>query len=414
MKAQVRRFLPLIIIVIGVLVSFGLIKSKSKPKRSKDNVQKIPIVRVQAIRKQSYQIHLQTHATSEPSQELAITPQVSGRVIAFAENFIDGSYVEKGQMLFQLDPIDSSLALEQAKASLAKAEYELENVEAQKDAALIGYRSFLKTQNKSQLNSQGLRDLKPNGPELSPLASFTPQLKNAKASLASADASFAMAELNYQRTTVTAPFSGYLRQATIAVGQQINAGQTVAQLFADRPVRFKVSIPLSDLPWVTVKGAEFKGAKVALVKEIGPQIHSWAGEVTHQFQEIDALGRMAQIMVEVSEPVSNHGFALPLNLQVNADIWGQTLEDVYVIPLSALKNNNKVWIAKNRDKLDIREVKVLRKEKEFALIKEGLNPDDLIITSPLEAAISGMSIKIYSEEKPASRTEESAQSRGAE
>ncbi len=404
MKPQIRRFLPIIIILIGVAVSFGLIQTKSKPKRSKNNVQKIPVVRVQPVSKQSYQIHLQTHATSEPSQELAITPQVSGRVIAFAENFIDGSYVKEGQMLFQLDPIDSSLQLEQAKANLAKAEYDLENVEAQKEAAQIGYRSFLKTQSKSELGGTGRGSGK-----LSPLASYTPQLKNAKAALASADASFAMAELNYQRTTVIAPFSGYLRQAKIAVGQQINVGQTVAQLFADRPVRFKVSIPLSDLPWVTVKGAEFKGAKVSLVKEIGPQIHSWNGEVTHQFQEIDALGRMAQVMVEVNEPISNHGFALPLNLQVNADIWGQTLENVYVIPLSALKNNNQVWIAKNRNQLDIRDVTVLRKEKEFALIKEGLNPDDLIITSPLEAAIAGMKVKIYSEEKPASQPQESAQ-----
>jgi len=399
MKNKRRWLIPFFILVVGLAVSYGLIKSKNKPKRTKAATSKEVVVRVTPALQQDHQIHVHSYATSTPSQELAIAPQVSGRVISIAENFIDGNFVTKGQVLFTLDPIDTLLQTQQSKASLAKAEFDLENVQAQKEAALAGYRSFVKSQ-------------KPTGElpgKLSPLAQYTPQIKNAQAALASAKANLQLVELNHQRTVVYAPFSGYLRQAKLAVGQQLSVGQVVSQLFADRPVRFKVSLPLSDLPWVNVSESGTKGSSVILEKKVGPQIHRWFGAVTHQFQEIDPLGRMAQVMVEVNEPLSNFGFSLPLNLQLNVDIEGRLLEHVFVVPLHAIRGKNTLWIVKDQNQLEIREVQVLRKEKDFALIQDGLQPGDLVITSPLEAAIPGMSVKVYSEGSPKSRNNHEGQ-----
>jgi len=385
MNGRLRKFSPWIILAVGLILSAGLILSKDRPERQDAPRQKIPVVRVEELSPRPYQIRIKAYGTTEPSQELALTPQVSGRVQSFASNLVEGGYVTKGQLLFQIDPIDFQLQLQQAKASMAKAEYDLDSVAAQKKAAIQGYQSFLQAQEPSQDKPL----------ELSPLASFTPQLKNAQAALASAKANLQQAQLNLSRTNIKAPFSGYLRQVQIAVGQNLGVNQVVGQLFADRPIRLKVSLPLADLPWINFHGPVQKGSSVVLEKQIGPESHQWGGEVTHQLQEIDALGRMAQVMVEVTQPTSNLGFPLPLNLQLNVTIQGEILKEIYPIPLHALRAKDEVWLVEDRNRLVIRPVKILRKEKEFALVREGMNIGDLIVVSPLEVAISGMPVRIY-------------------
>ncbi len=50
--------------------------------------------------------------------QVQITPLVAGTVVAI--NADDGMRVERGQLLVQLDPSDTAVALQQAEANLAK------------------------------------------------------------------------------------------------------------------------------------------------------------------------------------------------------------------------------------------------------------------------------------------------------
>jgi len=52
-----------------------------------------------------------------------------------------------------------------------------------------------------------------------------------------------------------------------------------------------------------------------------------------------------------------------------------------------------VWVV-NNDKLRIKQPKIIRKDKEFAYIASGLDDTEEIITSSLDVAMDGMSVRV--------------------
>lgn len=385
MKGVNKKWLPWLILIGGLAASGTLMLGKKEAKRKPAASQKFKLVRVIEAQPGPYAIQVTAPGTTIPAQEVNLAARVSGQVAWISASMVEGGLVEAGELLFKLDPADHLLALDQAKAALAKAEFDLDNVQAQKVSALQSLESLKQVE--AQTGEAPL--------EVSSLALYGPQLKNAQASLASAQASVKQAQLHLERTEVRAPFSGYFRAVSLAVGQVITANQQVGKLFAERPIRIKLAVPLSDLPWIDLGTQGQPGSPARLEKQVGPDLHTWEGEVIHQIQEIDALGRMAQLMIEVDQPLSDKGFPLPLGLQVQVGLQGETLEQVYKVPLYALRSGNKVWLVGEGNKLDIRQVRVLRKEEGVALVESGLSPGELLIVSPLEAPVPGMPLKVY-------------------
>src|SRR5260370_8593201 len=59
----------------------------------------------------------------------AINAQVSGYLLS--QNYVEGSFVRKGQLLFEIDPRPFQAALDQAKGQLAQAKGQLAQAKAQ-------------------------------------------------------------------------------------------------------------------------------------------------------------------------------------------------------------------------------------------------------------------------------------------
>ncbi|MDT8447325.1 MAG: efflux RND transporter periplasmic adaptor subunit [bacterium] len=383
-----KRWLPWLILLAGVGLSAAMMLGKEPAKRKESPPKKIKLVRVLQMQPVKHQVQVVALGSTIPSQELSLAARVGGQVDWISPSMVEGGYVEAGELLFKLDPADLLLTLDQAKATLAKAEFDLDNVEAQKKSALAGLKSFQEVQ--SQTGGNRL--------DISPLALYGPQLKNARASMASAQASLKQAELNLERTEIRAPFAGYFRSVTLALGQSVTANQQVAKLFAERPIRVKLALPLNELPWVDLGTQGQTGSAVVLTKQIGPDQHRWIGVVTHQVQEIDSMGRLAQLMIEVDQPLSDQGFPLPLGLQVKATLQGEVLEQVYKVPLYALHQENQAWMVGPGGGLEIRPLKILRQVENMALVREGLFPGDQLILSPIETPTEGMPLKVYQPE----------------
>ena len=68
---------------------------------------------------------------------MRLTPQMTGTVIAI--NTDETQFVQRGQVLVQLDPRDAEVALAQAKASLAQTVRDVAQLFAEeaRDAALV-------------------------------------------------------------------------------------------------------------------------------------------------------------------------------------------------------------------------------------------------------------------------------------
>lgn len=388
MKFNKKAWLPALVLVGALGLGAGFVLTKRPPKQLPKPPSKVPLVRVLALSPKRVQAKVEAYATTEADKELILSPRVAGRVSAVADSMVPGGYVEEGALLFELDPQDLKLKLDQAKAALAKAEYDLDTAKAQQKSAQEGIEAYNRV-------APGKKS------KASPLALYGPQIKNAQAALASAQAGVAQAELDLSRTKVLAPFRGYVRSTNLAEGQNLNTASQVATIFAASPIRLKVSLTLGDLGWVRSQAEDGLGSTVVLSKAIGPQTHHWKGVVARRLPEIDPLGRLAQVMVEVQEPRSDLGFVLPLGLVVKVEIEGKEMEEVYELPLYALKAQDQAWFVGPKGQLEIRSLSVLRREGNLALVKEGIGPGDRLILTPLEAPVEGMELEVFLEPSPA-------------
>jgi multidrug resistance efflux pump len=103
---------------------------------------------------------------------------------------VAGGFFRQGERLFSIEDTDYRLALERAEATRAKAEYELATIESQAEVARVEWERLYED----------------SGEEPNPLVLYEPQLKNARAALASAGSSVRQAEIDLERTRVRASF----------------------------------------------------------------------------------------------------------------------------------------------------------------------------------------------------------------
>lgn len=140
------------------------------------------------------------------TQVAEVRPQVTGLVKT--RSFAEGSDVKAGQLLYQIDPASYQAALDSAKAALAKAEANAATAQ-------------LKAGRYDQLAavdavSQQLRD------------DARAALQQAQADVAAAKAAVRTAQIDLDRTRVTAPVAGRIGRSAVTPGALVTANQATA------------------------------------------------------------------------------------------------------------------------------------------------------------------------------------------
>ncbi len=174
-----------------------------------------------------------------------LAPQVSGTVIGI--NTEETQFVERGQVLVQIDPRDSELALAQAKASLGQTVRDVAQLFAQesRDAAAVSAQQVLLTQALQDLDrDRSVFDVRGVSAETlkhdehgvrsaqALLRQAEATLKSTRAQIVGADpqthprvlqaeANVRIAWLAAARTKVVAPVSGYVVRRAVQLGQQV-------------------------------------------------------------------------------------------------------------------------------------------------------------------------------------------------
>jgi hypothetical protein len=111
--------------------------------------------------------------------------------------------------------------------------------------------------------------------------------------------------------------------------------------------------------------------------------------------EVDQASRVMHAVVEVPRPYDASSERPPLlpGSFVDVSISGRTLRAVVALPRDAMRDRDTVWIY-NDGRLRIREVEVLRADREQSLIGSGLANGELVILSPLDAVTDGMKVRV--------------------
>ncbi|MDF1578461.1 MAG: efflux RND transporter periplasmic adaptor subunit [Desulfobulbales bacterium] len=376
--------LPFLVLLIGAAIAVAMIKNRRAPEKTA-RVDRGALVKFIVAEKSSRQVTINSTGTVQPRREVTIAPQVSGQVIFVSPDFVTGGFFSKDEVMFEIEKIDYELALEQARAALAKREFELSSVESR---ARIARREWQRLKNDQE-------------PPANSLALYEPQLKDARANLASARAALRQAELNLARTRLTAPFNCVIRSENIDVGQYVRSGNNVAVIAGTDTAEVIVPVELDDLHWLFVPGAggSGKSSPATVSLEIGTRTYSWPGKLDRRLGEVDPQGRMVRLAVEIDDPYLLKKTADPgqpvlsIGSFVAVAFQGKEMREVFALPRPALHQDNTVWVMTPADLLKIKKVEIARLEREEVFVSAGLEPGARIILTNLTGAADGMKLR---------------------
>ena len=382
MNRRLKYILPFVVLLVGIGgVGVMLATAPEIAEKPPENV--APLVAVADIETVRHQMLVRTQGTVSARTEADLVPQVSGKIVAMSPKLVSGGFFEEGEVLVEIEPLDYEVALERARAALARAESEYtrarKDLDRQRGLAKTGIASV------SQLDD----------------AERSEQV--AAANLREARAALEQAELDLSRTKLTAPFTGRVRRESVDVGQFVSRGVPIANLYATD--RAEVRLPIADaelafmdLPLMRSGGTTSESSpEVVLRAEFAGVEHQWRGRVVRTEGEIDSLSRMVNVVAAVDDPygvTAAAGPPLAVGLFVEAEILGKVVDGVVVAPRSAMRDHEHILVVDADDRLRLRRADVIRRERrEIVLAASTFEPGDRIVTSAIETAVDGMRVR---------------------
>ena len=373
-RKVLKWILPLVVLLAGAGATAALIMSRQAPEQQQKPVLG-PLVDVMTVEASDITVSVAGQGEVRASTRVDVLPEVSGRVVSMHRQLVSGGRIGAGQTLVQLDPRDYELAVESARASIASAETRLEQERAEAEAALIEWREV-------------------NGDQPAPkLLIREPQIRQIEAEKAAAEAQLSKAELDLERTRLSVPFDAVVLNENVDRGQLVSQGRSVATLYGTDSVEVRVPLDDAELRWFALP-QNGRGPAVEVSADFAGERQAWAGELVRLEGEVDARTRMVHVVVEVDDPFESAGDRPPLlpGTFVDVAIDGRELSNVKQIPRFALRQGGVVWVVEG-DALRMREVEVLRRDREFVYVGAGLEAGDRVVTSSLDGVTDGMTVR---------------------
>jgi RND family efflux transporter MFP subunit len=173
-----------------------------------------PDVEVVAVEQRDVPVHGEWVARLDGPVNSDIMPKVQGYLLS--QNYVNGSFIKKGQLLFQIDPRPSQAAFDEAKADVARAESSLSkaNNDVQRDTPLAAQKAIPQKQLDDDLSNQTW----------------------AQAELTAKKAAQQQAELNLDWTKVYSPIDGIAGVANSQVGDLVGTATKMTTISQIDPI----------------------------------------------------------------------------------------------------------------------------------------------------------------------------------
>lgn len=388
MTKTIRVLLPIAALLLGLAVAVAVIKARPTVDRQQAAALP-PLVRVIEVQPTDLQLLVHSQGTVKPLVESTIVAQVAGRIEWASPSFAEGGFFHRGDRLIQIDSRDYELIVSQAEAQVAQAQVRLQLEQAEAELAREEWQEL----------GTGSGN---------PLALREPQLAEARAAVQAAEAALEKARLDLERTAIRAQFDGRIRAKQVDLGQFINRGTPIANVFSTQAAEVRLPVRKDDLlfvgldPSLRLESTESKRPEVVLRARIGGAEYEWSGRIVRTGSEFDANTRMLPLFARIDDPLRRQagatGTPLPMGLFVDAEIEGIDVQEVFILPRSAIRDNSQVLVVDSESRLRSRDVEIVRLERDQALVKTGLASDDLVCVSQIEAVVDGMVVRTQIEE----------------
>jgi membrane fusion protein (multidrug efflux system) len=305
-----------------------------------------------------------------------VRPQVNGLIRA--RQFAEGTFVRKGQPLYQIDPSLYRAAVNQASANVASAR-------AQAEAARTLAARYKPLVEQQAISKQDYTNA-------------VAPARQADAAVAQTSAALRTAQINLHYTSIPAPISGRIGRSLATVGALVTANQTdplavitrVDPIYVDKQ---QSAADLLALRRALSSGGAMPGSTQVRLKLDDGSDYAYTGTV--QFAEMITNESTGTVTLRAQFP-NPQGTLLP-GMFVQS-IFTQAVDpNVFLVPQPAVQRDiggeAYVYVVGPRNKAERRAVNATRTYGAYWVVKSGLKPGDKIITQGTGNLRAGAPIK---------------------
>ncbi|MEM9080681.1 MAG: efflux RND transporter periplasmic adaptor subunit [Verrucomicrobiota bacterium] len=385
MRLTLRIALPILVLALGWFGMhhfFSPVEDdpSARPRRTERPVQKAEVAPLQ---RQNYQITIQTQGLTTAHNETRLTPRIAGRIQSVHPDFEPGAFFKRGDILIELDPTDTESDIISAEAQVARSEAALAQEEARATQAELNWKDL------------GYTD-EPND-----LVLRIPQLREAEANLKTAQARLAEARRNKLYTKVVAPFDGCVRERLVGPGQSVSPNSPLGTIFATDYVEVRLPISPRDLPFTPFKNDATLNNLPALIRDgltDNPEgADTWNAYLVRTEGVIDQSSLELFLIARIPDPYGLKTGKTPLRVgqPVTAEVPGNLLHNVYVIPRSTLREPFETVLVDNETlRIERHTLNPYWSDATNLVVNHSLPDNHSIVTSRLAYAANGSLIEI--------------------
>ncbi len=370
-----------VVVLTGGIVTV-LVLTRPEPPASEPG-QTGTLVRTEPVEAMAVRPLVEAHGSVRAIESVEVHPQVSGRIEEVAAALRPGGRVRRGEVLLRLETADQAAALARARAAVVQARAELALERGRREVAREELQSF--------------RDDYPTAPGEtdSALVLREPQIAAAKSRLADAEAQAQMAQLDLDRTVITAPFAAVVQSERAAPGRLVGPETSVATLVEDDAVWVETAVPVDRLGYVTRPGQNGDGGAPARVSwDTGPEPAQRDGRVVAVYPDLTDEGRLARVLVEVPQPPPDDRDSPRLLLGSYVAVAIEAAEERRLtrVPRSAVHNGEEVFVYADGE-LDIVRPEIVWRDTAAVYVADGLDDGAQVVVSALAAPVDGMPLR---------------------
>jgi multidrug efflux pump subunit AcrA (membrane-fusion protein) len=423
----------LVFTVVIALISGACGTSRSAESRGNANRQdQSPVIAITTAKTEPRDVPAYVQATgSMVAQETSsIAPKAAGKVVNVGVNV--GQFISQGTLIAKIDDRNARLELAQAQAGVKQAQAAVRQAEAriglgpngsfnassvpEVRAAGANYQQLLAELRQAEANEKRYRELVETGD----VASITYEqfrttrdtararansakeqleaavnnakqnnqaIKSAQANVEAAQAQVRTAEQAVADTVVRAPFSGYVSERQVAVGEFVSTATVLATLLRTNPIKIQIQVAEADVPSISL------GRGVSVEVQAYPD-RRFSGTVSAINPAVDPTSRSA--IVEAS--IENGDNALRPGMFGTARITRAGGSVGIFVPKSAVYHDQATQsyrafvIVEGVAKLRV--LQIGTDEGESIQIISGLQADEVVATSNLDQLYEGAKVAV--------------------
>lgn len=381
---------------VGVLAALLVVAVTHSGARPPAKAPSPPSVEVVQVEQKDVPVYGEWIGTLDGLVNADVKAQVTGYLLR--QNYQEGSFVRKGQLLFEIDPRPFQAVLDQAEAQLAQAKAQLSNAEANQVRTELDVERYTPLAKAEAASQQDLDNAVQNN-----LAAKA-TVETAKAQIQSAQAALETARINLEFTRLTSPIDGIAGVAQLQVGALVSASSgpvtTVSTLdpikayftiseqeYLEASAHYNYKVGSSDS---AARPATMRPTKLELVLADGT-VYPHSGTFYFADRAVDP----STGAIRIAGLFPNPGNVLRPGQYGRVRSVTTTRPGALLVPqraVSELQGSYQVAVVDHENTVRVQPVKVGERVDNYWVVEDGLKPGERVIAEGVQKVRPGMQV----------------------